>query len=278
MRPSSPLLDSVRDQFEGYDQLAKDFSKLFLNVDPPSVLFDVSFLVGQGKQKLKLYGVRAILGVRSRSFWISFLKKFVLIRPDPLELNCPSYGQVLPGGLVTLLCGFEWISFFFFGFQGVPGDAVRHLHGVRVTAGARGRTFGAGCADAAQSGRSPSQQVIQFPSSAWHWIAQVMRHFAVVSIIWAVPRPFRRKRTVLTRENGAKSPRWDFWLIFFPKIKIHRPKSVPSSPSVMRAFSRLGNLTAGWGRSSKKQDRLTVDDKKWTSSQDCSEFELWKKK
>ena len=48
-----------------------------------------------------------------------------------------------------------------------------------------------------------------------------------------------------------------------------RPKSVPSSPSVMRAFSRLGNLTAGWGRSSKKQDRLTVDDKKWTSSQDC---------
>lgn len=51
---------------------------------------------------------------------------------------------------------------------------------------------------------------------------------------------------------------------------ICRPKSVPSSPSVMRAFSRLGNLTAGWGRSSKKQDRLTVDDKKWTSSQDCS--------
>lgn len=66
MRPSSPLLDSVRDQFEGYDQLAKDFAKVFLNSDPPSILFDVSFLVGQGKTKMKLYGVRAILGVRSR--------------------------------------------------------------------------------------------------------------------------------------------------------------------------------------------------------------------
>ncbi len=66
MRPSSPLLDSVRDQFEGYDQLAKDFAKAFLNVDPPTMLFDVSFLVGQGKQKQKIYGVRAILGVRSR--------------------------------------------------------------------------------------------------------------------------------------------------------------------------------------------------------------------
>ena len=66
MRPSSPLLDSVRDQFEGYDQLAKDFSKVFLNVDGPTLLFDVSFQVGQGKNKIKLYGVRAILGVRSR--------------------------------------------------------------------------------------------------------------------------------------------------------------------------------------------------------------------
>ena len=66
MRPSSPLLDSVRDQFEGYDQLAKDFSRMFLNVDGPTLLFDVSFQVGQGKNKIKLYGVRAILGVRSR--------------------------------------------------------------------------------------------------------------------------------------------------------------------------------------------------------------------
>lgn len=31
MRPSSPLLDSVRDQFEDYDQIAKDFTKCFLN-------------------------------------------------------------------------------------------------------------------------------------------------------------------------------------------------------------------------------------------------------
>ena len=66
MRPSSPLLDSLRDQFEGYDQLAKDFSKVFINVDGHTLLFDVSFQVGQGKSKIKLYGVRAILGVRSR--------------------------------------------------------------------------------------------------------------------------------------------------------------------------------------------------------------------
>jgi len=34
---------------------------------PPSThLFDVAFNVGQGKNKTKLYGVRAILGVRSR--------------------------------------------------------------------------------------------------------------------------------------------------------------------------------------------------------------------
>ena len=68
MRPSSPLLDSVRDQFEGYEQLAKDFSKVFINTQPPTMLFDISFLVGQGKQRHKLYGVRAILGVRSRLF------------------------------------------------------------------------------------------------------------------------------------------------------------------------------------------------------------------
>lgn len=29
MRPSSPLLDSVRDLFEGYDQLSKDFMNAF---------------------------------------------------------------------------------------------------------------------------------------------------------------------------------------------------------------------------------------------------------
>ena len=52
-----------------------------------------------------------------------------------------------------------------------------------------------------------------------------------------------------------------------------RPKSVPSSPMVKRAFSRLGTITAGWGRSirSKQHSQLNVDDKKkWASSQDCS--------
>ncbi|KAF4526228.1 hypothetical protein B566_EDAN001913 [Ephemera danica] len=70
MRPSSPLLDSVRDQFEDYDQLAKDFTRYFLNTDPNNnaMMFDVSFLVGQSKQKVRFIGVRAILGVRSRVF------------------------------------------------------------------------------------------------------------------------------------------------------------------------------------------------------------------
>lgn len=70
MRPSSPLLDSVRDRFEDYDQLAKDFTKNFLNneenVATNALLFDVVFLVGQSKQRTKFLGVRAILGVRSR--------------------------------------------------------------------------------------------------------------------------------------------------------------------------------------------------------------------
>lgn len=74
MRPSSPLLDSVRDQFEDYDQLAKDFTRVFLNLEPSSIqnahLFDVVFLVGQSKQKAKFIGVRAILGVRSRVFQV----------------------------------------------------------------------------------------------------------------------------------------------------------------------------------------------------------------
>lgn len=56
MRPSSPLLDSVRDQFEDYDQLAKDFTRMFLNSEPNSItnaaLFDVTFMVGQSKQKV----------------------------------------------------------------------------------------------------------------------------------------------------------------------------------------------------------------------------------
>lgn len=74
MRPSSPLLDSVRDQFEDYDQLAKDFTKVFLNEEPSCLqhaqLFDIVFLVGQSKQKTRLIGVRAILAVRSRVFQV----------------------------------------------------------------------------------------------------------------------------------------------------------------------------------------------------------------
>ena len=66
MRPSSPLLDSVRDLFEGYDQLARDFTKAFHNPEQENPMYDVTFLVGQSKQKMKMYGVRAILGVRSR--------------------------------------------------------------------------------------------------------------------------------------------------------------------------------------------------------------------
>lgn len=70
MRPSSPLLDSVRDQFEDYDELAKDFTRMFLNSEANALangqLFDVVFMVGQSKQKVKFIGVRAILGVRSR--------------------------------------------------------------------------------------------------------------------------------------------------------------------------------------------------------------------
>ena len=70
MRPSSPLLDSVRDLFEGQDQMAKDFAKAFYlpadGSEPPLNLFDITFIVGTGKSKTKLFGVRAILGVRSR--------------------------------------------------------------------------------------------------------------------------------------------------------------------------------------------------------------------
>ena len=71
MRPSSPLLDSVRDQFEGQDQMARDFSRAFVKTNAEiNTLFDVTFLVGDkgSKIKKKLFGVRAILGVRSRVF------------------------------------------------------------------------------------------------------------------------------------------------------------------------------------------------------------------
>lgn len=57
-----------------YDQLAKDFTRVFLNLEPSCLqnahLFDVVFLVGQSKQKARFIGVRAILGVRSRVFQV----------------------------------------------------------------------------------------------------------------------------------------------------------------------------------------------------------------
>lgn len=58
-----------------------------------------------------------------------------------------------------------------------------------------------------------------------------------------------------------------------PDIESTRPKSVPSSPMVKRAFSRLGTITAGWGRSIRKHNtqQLSANDKiKSASSQDCS--------
>lgn len=62
-----------------------------------------------------------------------------------------------------------------------------------------------------------------------------------------------------------------------PDIESPRPKSVPSSPMVKRAFSRLGTITAGWGRSIRRSQNsgLQADDKKkWASSQDCSSKNL----
>ncbi|XP_068227278.1 uncharacterized protein rsh isoform X4 [Palaemon carinicauda] len=170
MRPSSPLLDSVRDLFEGHDQLAKDFTRAFHNSENQfnNMLYDVTFLVGAGKEKFKLYGVRAILGVRSRVFQ-------------------------------EMLYGFS-------------------------------TGFG-------------SPQV------------------SVADIL---------ARAVPTLHSPSHKPKSSNFLQV-PDIETPRPKSVPNSPIVMRAFSRLGTLTAGWGRSIKKHDRLSVEDKKkWASSQDCS--------
>ncbi|XP_068158773.1 uncharacterized protein rsh isoform X1 [Drosophila tropicalis] len=175
MRPSSPLLDSVRDQFEDYDQLAKDFTRVFLNDEPSCLtnahLFDVVFLVGQSKQKARFIGVRAILGVRSRVF-------------------------------------------------------QEMLYGIQTGFG------------------SP-----QIP----------------VAEIFARPAP-----SLVSPQN--QKPKSNNYLTV-PDSDSIRPKSVPSSPMVKRAFSRLGTITAGWGRSirNKNTNQLNPDDKKkWISSTDCS--------
>lgn len=109
MRPSSPLLDSVRDQFEDYDQLAKDFTRVFLNLEPSCLqnaqLFDVVFLVGQSKQKARFIGVRAILGVRSRVFQV----RIALWLAD-----------VYWSKFNRIVCNYA-------------GNAVRHSNGLRIT-------------------------------------------------------------------------------------------------------------------------------------------------
>ncbi|XP_051164393.1 uncharacterized protein LOC127283500 isoform X3 [Leptopilina boulardi] len=181
MRPSSPLLDSVRDQFEDYDQLAKDFTKVFLNsaenVTLNASLFDVSFLVpGHQKQKVRFIGVRAILGVRSRVF-------------------------------------------------------QEMLYGIQAGFG------------------SPQVPVAE---------------------LLARPAP-----TLLSPQKPKSSN-----FLQVPDMESPRPKSVPSSPMVKRAFSRLGTITAGWGRSIKKHGNplQSEDRKRWASSQDCSKDKELKEK
>ncbi|XP_076180512.1 rap GTPase activating protein radish isoform X2 [Ptiloglossa arizonensis] len=182
MRPSSPLLDSVRDQFEDYDQLAKDFTRVFLNnQENASVnanLFDVSFLVpGQQKQKVRFIGVRAILAVRSRVF-------------------------------------------------------QEMLYGIQAGFG------------------SPQVPVAE---------------------LLARPAP-----TLLSPQKPRNSN-----FLQVPDMETPRPKSVPSSPMVKRAFSRLGTITIGWGRSIRKHgggNTLQSEDRKrWASSQDCSNKEAKEK-
>ncbi len=196
MRPSSPLLDSVRDHFEGQDQMAKDFSKAFVFTKDGSVptggtgnLYDVCFLVGQGKNKTRLYGVRAILGVRSRVF------------------------QELLYGISTG-----------FGSPQVPvaeilARAVPSLHG---GAGAGG--IGSGV-------------------------------------------------------SGSKQKSSNFLQV--PEVEGPRPKSVPSTPSIPRAFSNLRQqLSSAWQTSKKSagsgggsgggsKQLKGEDKKKWISTQDC---------
>ncbi|XP_020294253.1 uncharacterized protein LOC109859929 isoform X2 [Pseudomyrmex gracilis] len=178
MRPSSPLLDSVRDHFEDYDQLARDFTSVFLNdeanVKLNASLFDVSFLVsGHQKQKVRFIGVRAILAVRSRVF-------------------------------------------------------QEMLYGIQAGFG------------------SPQVPVAE---------------------LLARPAP-----TLLSPQKPKSSN-----FLQVPDVESPRPKSVPSSPMVKRAFSRLGTITAGWGKSIRKHSSNTLqseDRKRWASSQDCSNKEV----
>lgn len=92
MRPSSPLLDSVRDIFEGYEQLGGDFAKAFQG--NAKFICDVAFnVMGHPTNGSKtdtsirrIYGVRAILAIRSRVF-LEMLYGFVPpgTAPHPTE-------------------------------------------------------------------------------------------------------------------------------------------------------------------------------------------------
>lgn len=67
-RASSPLEDSMKDYFEDYDQLAKDFSNAFCGPSR-SMLCDVVFKVKDKDDTYKLvHGVRTIMAIRSRTF------------------------------------------------------------------------------------------------------------------------------------------------------------------------------------------------------------------
>lgn len=78
--------------------------------------------------------------------------------------------------------------------------------------------------------------------------------------------------TLMSPQSQSQRPKSSNFLQV-PDIESPRPKSVPSSPMVKRAFSRLGTITAGWGRSIRSRQNSTLhadDKKKWASSQDCS--------
>lgn len=85
-RASSPLEDSMKDYFEDYDQLAKDFCNAFCGPSR-SMLCDVVFRVRDKDGTYKLvHGVRAILAIRSRTF-LEMLYGFVPPGAGPSSLQ-----------------------------------------------------------------------------------------------------------------------------------------------------------------------------------------------
>jgi len=85
-RASSPLEDSMKDYFEDYDQLAKDFCNAFCGPSR-SMLCDVVFKVKDKDGTYKLvHGVRAIMAIRSRTF-LEMLYGFVPPGTGPSSLH-----------------------------------------------------------------------------------------------------------------------------------------------------------------------------------------------